>query len=140
MCFPLLTHVLTGLKPCDILFIDEIHALPRSVEEILYPAMEDGRVPVMRDRGDFNSLMKSLGMGGTQSTTAMADLTPFTLIGASTLSGLVSAPLRSRFVQTLTLEPYSDTELQRIVLNAAGSCPWPPGAWSGRRRSRWSGR
>jgi Holliday junction DNA helicase RuvB len=63
--------------------------------------------------------MKSLGMGKGNPTTSMVQLPPFTCVGATTLSGLVSDPLRSRFVQCLTLEPYSDAELTQIVLNAA---------------------
>ena len=110
---------LTKLKPKDVLFIDEIHGLPRGVEEVLYAALEDGRIPVMQS--GYDDLMKSLGIGGGkgQPTTAMVDLPPFTCIGATTLSGLVSDPLRSRFVQVLQLEPYSDAELQTIVMNAA---------------------
>ena len=64
--------------------------------------------------------MKSLGMGKQNQTTTMFQLPPFTCIGATTMSGLVSDPLRSRFVQCLTLEPYSDDELTRIVLDASG--------------------
>jgi Holliday junction DNA helicase RuvB len=65
-------------------------------------------------------LLKSLGISGPKDASRVVELPPFTLIGASTLSGLVSAPLRSRFVQTLDLEPYTQDELRRIVLNAAG--------------------
>ena len=113
---------LTRLKPKDVLFIDELHGLPRGVEEVLYAALEDGRIPVMQS--GYDDLMKSLGIGGkgkSQPTTAMVELPPFTCIGATTLSGLVSDPLRSRFVQTLGLEPYSDLELRTIVLNAAAA-------------------
>ena len=112
---------LTRLKPKDVLVIDEIHGMPRGVEEVLYAALEDGRIPIVQD--GYDSLMKTLGIGGgkTQPTTAMVELPPFTCVGATTLSGLVSDPLRSRFVQILQLEPYSDAELQTIVLNAAGS-------------------
>ncbi len=109
---------LTRLKPNDVLFIDEIHGLPRGVEEVLYAALEDGRIPVTQ--GGYDELMKSLGMGKREQTTTMVQLPPFTCIGATTLSGLVSDPLRSRFVQCLTLEPYSDQDLTTIVLNAAG--------------------
>lgn len=116
-----MTKHLTKLKAKDVLFIDEIHGLPRGVEEILYAALEDGRIPVMQS--GYDDLMKSLGIGGgkSQPTTAMVELPPFTCIGATTLSGLVSDPLRSRFVQVLQLEPYSDVELQTIVLNAAAT-------------------
>ena len=109
---------LTRLKPKDVLFIDEIHGLPRGVEEVLYAALEDGRIPVTQS--GYDDLMKSLGLGRKDSTTVMVELPPFTCIAATTLSGLVSDPLRSRFVQALTLEPYSDEELARIVMTAAG--------------------
>jgi len=113
-----MTKHLTKLKPKDVLFIDEIHGLPRGVEEVLYAALEDGRIPIVQ--AGYDDLMKSLGIGGKgQPTTAMVDLPPFTCVGATTLSGLVSDPLRSRFVQVLQLEPYSDAELQTIVMNAA---------------------
>ncbi len=116
-----MTRHLTKLKPNDVLFIDEIHGLPRGVEEVLYAALEDGRIPVMQS--SYDDLMKALGIGGGkgQPTTAMVELPAFTCIGATTLSGLVSDPLRSRFVQVLQLEPYSDDELKTIVLNAAAS-------------------
>lgn len=107
--------ILRSLKPLDVLFIDEIHAMPRAVEEILYPAMEDNMVPVVRtDASDF---MKSLGVQAKPATEMVA-LPPFTLLGASTMSGLVSAPLRSRFAHELTLEPYGLDDLTRIVLRA----------------------
>ena len=107
--------LLRSLKPMDILFVDEIHALPRAVEEILYPAMEDSMVPVVRtDSSDF---MKALGVQAKPATEMVA-LPPFTLLGASTMSGLVSAPLRSRFGHELTLEPYGLDDLTRIVLRA----------------------
>jgi len=113
---------LTRLQPKDVLFIDEIHGLPRGVEEVLYAALEDGRIPIVQ--AGYDDLMKSLGLGiggKSQPTTAMVELPPFTCIGATTLSGLVSDPLRSRFVQSLQLEPYSDADLQLIVQNAAVS-------------------
>ena len=107
--------LLRSLKPLDVLFIDEIHAMPRAVEEILYPAMEDNMVPVVRtDASDF---MKSLGVQAKPATEMVA-LPPFTLLGASTMSGLVSAPLRSRFAHELTLEPYGLDDLTRIVMRA----------------------
>lgn len=111
-----LVGLLRSLKPLDVLFIDEIHAMPRSVEEILYPAMEDGMVPVVKtDASDF---MKALGVLAKPAT-EMVSLPPFTLVGASTMSGLVSAPLRSRFAHELTLEPYGLDDLTRIVLRAS---------------------
>jgi Holliday junction DNA helicase RuvB len=109
---------LMRLKPKDVLFIDEIHGLPRGVEEVLYGALEDGRIPVVQ-RG-YDEMLKGLGLGGRrQQTIAAASLPPFTCIGATTLSGLISDPLRSRFVQVLQLEPYSDAELALIVMGAA---------------------
>lgn len=111
-----LAGLLRSLKPLDILFIDEIHAMPRSVEEILYPAMEDGMVPIVKtDASDF---MRALGVQAKPATEMVA-LPPFTLLGASTMSGLVSAPLRSRFAHELSLEPYSLDDLTRIVLRAS---------------------
>ena len=113
-----LVGLLRSLKPLDILFIDEIHAMPRSVEEILYPAMEDGTVSVVKtDSSDF---MRALGVQAKPATEMVA-LPPFTLLGASTMSGLVSAPLRSRFAHELTLEPYGLDDLTRIVLRASSA-------------------
>ena len=113
-----MTKHLTRLKPRDVLFIDEIHGLPRGVEEVLYGALEDGRIPVTQC--GYDDMMKGLGLGKKEPKTTMVELPPFSCIGATTLSGLVSDPLRSRFVQCLTLEPYSDEELTRIVVDAAG--------------------
>ena len=111
-----LSGLLRSLKPLDILFIDEIHAMPRSVEEILYGAMEDGMVSVVKtESSDF---MKALGVQAKPAT-EMVVLPPFTLIGASTMSGLVSAPLRSRMAHELILEPYSLDDLTRIVLRTS---------------------
>ena len=78
--------------------------------------MEDRRIPI--EQNGYGDLMKSLGVPQPEAPSVMFDLPAFTLIGASTLSGLVSAPLRSRFVQTLTLEPYTDTDLQAIAMAA----------------------
>ena len=111
-----LVGLLRSLKPFDILFIDEIHAMPRSVEEILYPAMEDGTVSVVKS--DASDFMKALGVQAKPAT-EMVSLPPFTLVGASTMSGLVSSPLRSRFAHELVLEPYGIEDLTRIVLNAS---------------------
>ena len=113
-----LSGLLRSLKPLDVLFIDEIHAMPRSVEEILYPAMEDGTVSIVKtESSDF---MKALGVPAKPAT-EMVSLPPFTLLGASTMSGLVSSPLRSRFAHELILEPYSHDDLARIVLRASGA-------------------
>jgi Holliday junction DNA helicase RuvB len=110
-----MTHHLLQLKAHDVLFIDEIHALPRKVGEILYGAMEDG-VVAAEQRG-FNELMKQIGVahGGGEKSVAIHRVSPFTLVGATTLLGLVTAPLRSRFRQILELEPYSVSDLDRIV-------------------------
>jgi Holliday junction DNA helicase RuvB len=112
-----LTQHLLHLKANDVLFIDEIHAVPRRIEEILYPAMEDNTVSV-EQRG-FSDLMKQLGVAHSEKSVSTHRLPPFTLIGATTLQGLISAPLRSRFRQILELQPYTATELQRIVSGTA---------------------
>jgi Holliday junction DNA helicase RuvB len=101
-----LAALLTHLEPYDVLFIDEIHRLPRMVEEILYPAMEDFKLDLM------------IGEGPTARSLRL-DLPPFTLVGATTRSGLLSSPLRSRFGIPLHLEFYSDEELTSIVLRSA---------------------
>ncbi|MDB5037622.1 MAG: ruvB [Bacteriovoracaceae bacterium] len=101
-----LAALLTHLEPFDVLFIDEIHRLPRTVEEILYPAMEDFKLDLM------------IGEGPTARSLRL-DLPPFTLVGATTRSGLLSSPLRSRFGIPLHLEFYSDEELTTIVLRSA---------------------
>ena len=110
---------LASLEKNDILFIDEIHSLTRSVEEILYSAMEDGKISVTIE-SDFSDVMQAIGMSSSKSArTIIVDLPPFTLMGATTLPEMVSSPLRSRFVQTLNLEPYSISDLQMIIMNAA---------------------
>lgn len=101
-----LAALLTHLEAFDVLFIDEIHRLPRTVEEILYPAMEDFKLDLMIGEGPS---ARSLRL----------DLPPFTLVGATTRSGLLSSPLRSRFGIPLHLEFYSDEELKLIVLRSA---------------------
>jgi len=90
-----MTNHLTQLHPMDVLFVDELHALPRKVEEVLYPAMEDGIVTV-EQRG-FNDLMKQIGVVHGEKSVSTRKLPPFTFCGATTMLGLVSAPLRSRF-------------------------------------------
>jgi holliday junction DNA helicase RuvB len=113
-----MTHHLLQLKAHDVLFIDEIHALPRKVEEILYGAMEDGLISV-EQRG-YNDLMKQLGVSqAAEKSVTKHNLPPFTLIGATTMQGLVTAPLRSRFRQILELQPYTTAELQHIVSRTA---------------------
>jgi Holliday junction DNA helicase RuvB len=98
---------LTALEPGSVFFIDEIHRLGRAVEETLYPAMEDRRLPVV------------LGQGAG-ARTVMLDLPPFTLIGATTRTGLLTTPLRDRFGVCHRLEHYQAEDLRRIVLRSAG--------------------
>ena len=112
-----MTQHLMQLKAHDVLFVDEIHAIPRRIEETLYPAMEDG-VITTSEKG-FDDLVKQLGIGHSQQSTRTHRLPPFTLVGATTLQGLVSAPLRSRFRQILELQPYTVADLQQIVSGLA---------------------
>lgn len=114
-----MTDRLTGLKEMDVLFVDEVHALARPVEEQLYSAMEDNVVAASQK--GYDRLMKEIGLrGGGEPAKTLQRLPPFTLIAATTLLGLVSAPLRSRFVQIVELEPYSVEDLAQIVSAAAG--------------------
>ncbi|MBN8554208.1 MAG: Holliday junction branch migration DNA helicase RuvB [Deltaproteobacteria bacterium] len=101
-----LAAVLTHLEPFDVLFIDEIHRLPRTIEEILYPAMEDFKLDLMIGEGPSARSLR-------------IDLPPFTLVGATTRSGLLSSPLRSRFGIPLYLDFYSNEELSTIVRRSA---------------------
>lgn len=101
-----LASILTGLEKGDVLFIDEIHRLNKVIEETLYPAMEDYSLDVI------------LGKGPAAKTLRL-DLNPFTLIGATTRIGAVAAPLRDRFGVIYRLNFYKDTELERIIINAA---------------------
>src|ERR1035437_6284199 len=112
-----MTAQLMELQANDVLFIDEIHALPRKLEEVMYPAMED-RVSTTAEAG-FDDLMKQLGIRGGDKSRKTRQLPPFTLIGATTLLGLTTAPLRSRFGQIIELEPYNDEDLRTIITNAA---------------------
>jgi holliday junction DNA helicase RuvB len=98
---------LTSLEPGSVFFIDEIHRLGRAVEETLYPAMEDRRLPVV------------LGQGAGARTVTL-DLPPFTLIGATTRTGLLTTPLRDRFGVSHRLEHYDASDLREIVLRSAG--------------------
>ena len=102
-----LVAMLTNLNEGDILFVDEIHRLNRAYEEILYPAMEDYAIDII------------LGKGPSANSIHL-DLPQFTLIGATTRSGQLTAPLRDRFGVTLRLELYSPEELKRIVKRSAG--------------------
>lgn len=101
-----LAVILTSLEPGDILFIDEIHRLPRIVEEILYPAMEDFVIDIIVGRD-------------TTSKSIRVDLPPFTLVGATTRFGDLSAPLRDRFGVVHKLEYYNEAELNEICLRTA---------------------
>ena len=112
-----MAHQLSQLKANDVMFVDELHAMPRKVEELLYPAMEDGIVTT-NEKG-FDDLVKQLGIRQGQQATKTHRLPAFTLVGATTLLGLTTAPLRSRFRQIIELEPYSVTDVQQIVLGVA---------------------
>ena len=101
-----LAALLTNLQPHDVLFIDEIHRLSPVVEEILYPAMEDYQIDIMIGEGPAARSIK-------------LDLPPFTLIGATTRAGLLTAPLRDRFGIVQRLEFYSTEELTKIVRRSA---------------------
>jgi len=98
---------LTALEPGSVFFVDEIHRLGRAVEETLYPAMEDGELPVV------------LGQGAGARTVTLP-LPPFTLIGATTRAGLLTTPLRDRFGLSHRLEHYSPEHLAEIVIRSAG--------------------
>lgn len=102
-----LAALLTNLNPGDILFIDEIHRLNRVVEEILYPAMEDFAIDIIVGKGPSANSIR-------------LDLPKFTLVGATTRAGQLSAPLRDRFGVVLRLELYSPQELGKIVARSAG--------------------
>src|ERR687895_491280 len=98
--------ILTALEPRDVLFVDEIHRLNRAVEEILYPALEDFRLDIV------------VGQGPAARTLTL-DLPPFTLVGATTRTGLLTTPLRDRFGITYRLDLYTADELARIVRRSA---------------------
>lgn len=98
--------ILSGLQEGDVLFVDEIHRLNRQVEEVLYPAMEDYAIDIM------------IGKGATARSIRL-DLPHFTLVGATTRAGLLSAPLRDRFGVIHHLEFYTVEELQTIILHSA---------------------
>lgn len=102
-----LAALLTNLAPGDILFVDEIHRLSRSVEEILYPAMEDYALDIIIGKGPSARSIR-------------LDLPKFTLIGATTRAGALSAPLRDRFGVISRLEMYTREELMQIVIRSAG--------------------
>ena len=121
-----LAALLTNLNEGDILFVDEIHRLNRSVEEILYPAMEDYALDIIVGKGPSANSIR-------------LDLPKFTLIGATTRAGQLSAPLRDRFGVTLRLELYTPEELAKIVSRSASILDVdivPEGAYEIARRSR----
>ena len=98
--------ILTSLEPRDVLFVDEIHRVNRAIEEILYPALEDFRLDII------------VGQGPAARTLSL-DLPPFTLVGATTRTGLLTTPLRDRFGMTYRLDLYEPVELTRIVRRSA---------------------
>lgn len=107
-----LAALLTNLQPHDVLFIDEIHRLAPAVEEILYPAMEDFQLDLIIGEGPAARSVR-------------IDLPPFTLIGATTRSGLITRPLRERFGIPMRLQFYSADELQQIMSRAANKLDMP---------------
>lgn len=101
-----LAAILTNLQPRQVLFIDEIHRLSRAVEEVLYPAMEDGHIDIVYGKGPSATLLR-------------LEVQPFTLIGATTRVGMLSAPLRDRFGAIQRLDYYDDADLAAIVRRSA---------------------
>jgi Holliday junction DNA helicase RuvB len=121
-----LAGLLTNLEPNDVLFIDEIHRLSITVEEYLYAAMEDFKIDIMIE-------------SGPSARSIQLSLNPFTLIGATTRSGLLSSPMRSRFGITFRLEYYPASVLQGIIERSAAILKTPispEGAYEIARRSR----
>ena len=101
-----LAAILTNLEPGDILFIDEIHRLPKAVEEILYPAMEDFALDIIMGKGP-------------SARTLRLDLPKFTIVGATTMASLLSAPLRDRFGLTYHLNYYETNDIEKIINRSA---------------------
>ncbi|MCE4046905.1 MULTISPECIES: Holliday junction branch migration DNA helicase RuvB [Bacillaceae] len=121
-----LAAILTALEPGDVLFIDEIHRLPRAIEEVLYPAMEDYCLDIVIGKGP-------------SARSVRLDLPPFTLVGATTRAGSVSAPLRDRFGVLSRLEYYQEEQLKSIVVRTAQVLQvdiHDGAAWEIARRSR----
>jgi holliday junction DNA helicase RuvB len=121
-----LAAILTKLDERDVLFVDEIHRLSRAVEEILYPAMEDFQLDIVVGKGPAASSIR-------------LSLPPFTLVGATTRTGMITGPLRDRFGLVARLDYYDATELQAIVVRAASILDVAidaDGAWEIARRSR----
>jgi Holliday junction DNA helicase RuvB len=102
-----LAAILSQLSDGDVLFIDEIHRLPRAVEEVLYPAMEDFQLDIVLGKGPAARSIR-------------LDLPPFTLVGATTRTGLITGPLRDRFGMVARLDFYDPADLEAIVRRAAG--------------------
>jgi Holliday junction DNA helicase RuvB len=98
--------ILTALEPQDVLFIDEIHRLNRAIEELLYPAMEDGCIDIVIGQGPGAHSLR-------------LELKPFTLVGATTRTGLLTTPLRDRFGITHRLDYYGPAEIEQIVQRSA---------------------
>jgi Holliday junction DNA helicase RuvB len=107
-----LAAILTNLQPKDVLFIDEIHRLNPAIEEILYPAMEDGKLDLIIGEGP-------------SARSVQIELPPFTLVGATTRSGLLTAPLRDRFGIPVRLNFYTVDELEKIITRAAALLKMP---------------
>ncbi|MGH9272727.1 MAG: Holliday junction branch migration DNA helicase RuvB, partial [Ilumatobacteraceae bacterium] len=121
-----LAAILTKLDERDVLFVDEIHRLSRAVEEILYPAMEDFQLDIVVGKGPAASSIR-------------LTLPPFTLVGATTRTGMITGPLRDRFGLVARLDYYEVDELESIVRRAAGILDVSldeAGAWEIARRSR----
>ncbi|HQU77284.1 MAG TPA: Holliday junction branch migration DNA helicase RuvB, partial [Chitinophagales bacterium] len=121
-----LAGLLTSLEPRDVLFIDEIHRLSTVIEEYLYQAMEDFKIDIMIETGP-------------NARSVQIKLNPFTLVGATTRSGMLSAPLRSRFGITNRIEYYPASVLQKIIKRASGILNMPideEGSMEIARRSR----
>jgi Holliday junction DNA helicase RuvB len=121
-----LAAILSNVQPGDVLFIDEIHRLPRAVEEILYPAMEDFSLDIVVGKGPGARAIR-------------LPLPPFTLVGATTRTGLITSPLRDRFGFAARLEFYEADDLAGILLRSAGILGVevePEGAWQIASRSR----
>ncbi len=121
-----LAAILTNLRPGDVFFIDEIHRLRRNVEEILYPAMEDGKIDIILGEGPNAQSLR-------------IDLPEFTLVGATTRAGLLSAPMRDRFEVSFRLGFYTVSELTRIVVRSGellGIAVSPEGAAELAKRAR----
>jgi holliday junction DNA helicase RuvB len=121
-----LAAILTKLDERDVLFVDEIHRLSHAVEEILYPAMEDFQLDIVVGKGPASSSIR-------------LTLPPFTLVGATTRTGMITGPLRDRFGLVARLDFYAADELEAIVVRAAGILDVPidtAGAWEIARRSR----